>query len=256
MKPKILVLDIETSEMLLRGWGLYDQNFGPGDIEKDWELYSVAWKWTDQRKVFQLGRNKYSEKSIIKAIHRAVELADIVVTQNGKKFDIGKINAKLEEYDLQLLKHTQQFDTRQEAKKLYVLPSYSLEYMSEKFNKKYKKLKHKKYPGKELWRECEKGNKAAWVEMSKYNKWDVLATEELFIRFAPKSNTINWQVYYAGKGLKCTVPVCGSTKLYKNGYAYTSTGKYQRYSCKDCGAELKSRQNQIKNKKMLTNIKR
>jgi hypothetical protein len=243
ISPKILTLDIETSEMLLRGWGLYDQNFGPGDIEKDWELYSVAWKWADKSEVFQLGRDKYSEKFIVNAIRRVVNMADIIVTQNGKKFDIGKINAKLEEYDLNLLKRTQHFDTRQEAQKLYVLPSYSLEYMSEKFNKKYKKLKHKKYPGKELWRECEKGNKSAWAEMAKYNKWDVLATEELFLRFAPKSNAINWQVYYEGKGLKCAVPRCGSTEFHYNGHSYTSAGKFQRYCCAKCGNELKAKTN-------------
>lgn len=244
--PRILTLDIETSEIELYGWGLYDQYFAPSDIKKDWELLSVAWKWADESQVFQVGRDTKNEKFIANAIRKAVDMADIVVTQNGKKFDIGKINAKLEEYDLNLLKRTQHFDTRQEAKKLYVLPSYSLEYMSEKFNKKYKKLKHKKYPGKELWRECEKGNKSAWAEMAKYNKWDVLATEELFLRFAPKSNAINWQVYYEDGGMRCGVPRCNSTKFHYNGHSYTSAGKFRRYYCAKCGNELKYKNNLFK----------
>lgn len=52
--------------------------------------------------------------------------------------------------------------------------------MTDKFCKKYKKLKHKKFPGHELWKECLKGNKEAWNEMRKYNIHDVLATEELY----------------------------------------------------------------------------
>jgi DNA polymerase elongation subunit (family B) len=243
--PKVLTLDIETSELLLRGWGLYDQNFGPSDIEKDWELYSVAWKWTDRAEVFQLDRSGYSEKFIVKAIQKVVGMADIIVTQNGKKFDVGKINAKLQEYNLKLLKRTQHFDTRIEAKKLYVLPSYSLEYMSNKFNKKYKKLKHNKFPGKELWRECEKGNKSAWKEMAKYNKWDVLATEELFLKMRSFSNTINWSVYY---GVGQEVCGCGSTQFIKNGYSYRANGKSQRYTCKKCGAEFRHKTNLHKGK--------
>jgi hypothetical protein len=34
-----------------------------------------------------------------------------------------------------------------------------------------------------------KGNKAAWAEMEKYNKYDILSTEELFLHLAKYDKT-------------------------------------------------------------------
>ncbi len=38
----------------------------------------------------------------------------------------------------------------------------------DELNKKYKKLKHDKYPGFELWKAILDGDKQAWIEMKKY----------------------------------------------------------------------------------------
>jgi predicted SprT family Zn-dependent metalloprotease len=243
--PKILTLDIETSPMEVYSYGLYDQNHGVDQIIKDWQLLSFAAKWLHKKTVIQNDMSKGSEEDLVVDLRLLMEQADIIVTQNGKKFDIKKINAKIIEYSLKPAKRCQQFDTRMEAKKLYNFPSYSLEYMSKKLNKKYTKLKHKKFPGQELWTECLNNNPKAWKEMAKYNKWDVLATEELFIKMRPYSNAINWCVYYGTDELICG---CGSAKFNDNGHNYTATGKFKRYSCAKCGQELKHKKNLHKGK--------
>jgi transposase-like protein len=40
-----------------------------------------------------------------------------------------------------------------------------------------------------------------------------------------------------------TVCNCGSKNYRLNGYSYTSTGKFQRYRCVDCGREVRAGQN-------------
>ena len=43
--PKVLVFDIETSPILARVWGLWQQNVGLNQIKEDWFVMSYAAKW-------------------------------------------------------------------------------------------------------------------------------------------------------------------------------------------------------------------
>lgn len=247
--PKILTIDIETSPIEAYVWGLWDNNVALNQIKKDWRIISFAAKWLGDKKVIQRDLSKFKEIHLVKGLISLLDEADIVVTQNGKKFDIKKINARIISYGLKPPSSYQQIDTRQLAKKHFGFTSNSLEYMSDKLCKKYKKLKHKKFPGMELWTECLKGNKKAWASMREYNIFDVLATEELFQVLIPWDNTINFNVYYGDDDAICT---CGSKNFRKNGYCYTKTGKYQRFYCTNCGSELKSRQNILGKDKIKT----
>jgi hypothetical protein len=112
--------------------------------------------------------------------------------------------------------------------------------MTDKLCVKYKKIKHDKFPGHELWTECLKGNLAAWKEMEKYNKYDVLALEELYHKLIPWDNAINFNLYHDLEVNECK---CGGTDFIKNGFYYTAMGKFQKHKCKGCGAETRDRNN-------------
>ena len=255
MKPKILTLDIETRPLEVYTWGLFDQNISLNMIKKDWEILSFAAKWLDAKKVMQYDvGGGLNEKDILCKLWWLMNDADIIVGQNSQKFDVKKINARFIQHGMKPPSSFQQIDTMKLAKKYFAFTSNKLEYMSDKLCTKYKKLQHKTFPGMELWTECLKGNKKAWAAMREYNTFDVLATEELYKKLAPWGVGINFNVYYGDEDAKCT---CGSTNFRKNGYAYSATGKFQRFECKKCGSELRSRQNLNKvNKNMLTNTKR
>jgi len=244
-KPKVLILDIETSPIEARVWSLYDQNIAVNQITKDWEIMSWAAKWLGGKTVYQEDQGEYTERGLVLGLWIFLDDADIVVTQNGKKFDIPKINAKFLQYGLKPVKPFQHIDTRQLAKKHFGFTSNSLEYMTSKFNTKYKKLSHKKFPGQELWNECLKGNKTAWKEMAKYNKHDVLATEELYKKLAPFGSGVNFSVFHDPSDSVCA---CGNKTFRKDGFVYTAAGKYQRWDCTKCGAYLKEKKNLFKGK--------
>ena len=131
-------------------------------------------------------------------------------------------------------------DTLKIARKHFAFTSNKLEYMTSKLCKKYKKLKHKKFPGFELWKECIAGNIEAWKEMEKYNKYDVLSLEELYHILSPWDNTINFQLYTDSEAPVCN---CGSTSFLKRGFVYSNSGKFQRLRCNKCGKETKTKEN-------------
>ena len=151
-----------------------------------------------------------------------------------------KLQAKFLEYRIKARFTGKHIDTKQLAQRNFNFPSYRLEYMTEKFNKKYKKLKHKEFPGHEMWTEVRRDNIRAWRCMEKYNKYDVLALEELYHHFAPYDNTVNWGLYDDLGINRCS---CGSTHFKENGHDYTKKGKFKRYKCIDCGKPFKSTTN-------------
>jgi hypothetical protein len=243
-KPKILALDIETAPMLANVWGLWDQNVGLNQIESDWHILSWCAKWVgdpasktmymDQRRA----KNIEDDRKILEGIWKLLDEADVILTQNGKAFDEKKLNARFILNGMKPPSSYKHIDTRQIAKKKFAFTSTRLEYMTSKLCKKYKKLSHKKFPGFELWRECMKGNLKAWKEMERYNRYDVLSLEELYTRLQPWDSSINFNIYHDSKERVCA---CGSKNIKRNGHFYSATGKYQRYKCMDCGAELRDR---------------
>jgi hypothetical protein len=245
--PKVLLFDIETAPMLAYVWGLWDQNVGLNQIEEDWHVLSWAAKWlgdpvSEIMYMDQRGRRDITnDKKLLKQIWLLLDEADIVITQNGKKFDVKKLNARFLHHGFPPPSSFKHIDVYQLAKKHFAFTSNKLEYLTNKFNRKYKKLTEKrKFVGFNLWTAVLKGVKSAWYEMEKYNKYDVFSLEEWYHIIAPWDASINFSLYHDSEDHICS---CGSTKFKKNGYWYTATGKFQRYKCLSCGKESRSRQN-------------
>lgn len=238
------MLDIETAPILGFVWQLFDQNVSLNQIKSDWYILSWSAKWLGESKVMYMdqrfAKNLENDVPLLRGIWELLDQADICITQNGKNFDHKKLNARFILNGFQPPSSFKYIDTLILAKKHFGFTSNKLEYMSDKICKKYKKLKHAKFSGFEMWKECLAGNKAAWREMEKYNKYDVLALEELYTKMIPWDNTINFNVYHNSTDVICT---CGSTDFQKNGYAYTASGKFARYKCKSCGSETRSKEN-------------
>lgn len=250
---KVLLFDIETAPILAHVWGLFDNNVALNQIERDWHVLSWSAKWLGSKKVMyadqRYAKNLEDDRRILKKIWKMLDQADVVITQNGKKFDVKKLNARFIMHGFPPPSSFKHIDTRKIASKHFGFTSNKLEYMTDQLCTKYKKLKHKKFPGHELWKECLAGNIAAWKEMEKYNKYDVLALEELYEKLRPWDTSVNFNVYHDDAVTRCS---CGSTDFVRNGFFYSSSGKYQRYSCKECGAEYRDKKNQLSKQKRAT----
>lgn len=248
--PKVLFIDIETAPMVAYVWDLFDQNIALNQIKNDWYILSFAAKWQHSKKIIYQDQRDApkieNDKKLLEHIWQLLDEADIVVGQNIKRFDNKKINARFLHHGMKPPSSYKTIDTLSIAKKYFALTSNKLEYLSNNFNKKYKKLQHKKFPGFSLWKACLDGDMEAWKEMEKYNKYDVLSLQEIYNTLLPWDATINFSIYNDDADHVCS---CGHKEFKNKGYAYTATGKFRRYQCKACGKESRGRQNLLTKEK-------
>ena len=245
MIAKILTLDLETAPIQSYHWGLWDQNIGLNMIGTDWSILSYSAKWLHEERTMYKDtfnqRNKRKDKTLLLQVRNLLNEADIIVGQNVQRFDLKKLSARFIMNDIAPPSPVRVIDTLKVAKRHFAFTSNKLEYMSDKLCVKYKKLKHGQFPGFELWAEFLKGNPLAQAEMEKYNRYDVLSTEELYLIMRPWiAGHPNVNVYdhdhgdIDGQPMRC--PNCGSDDLKRKGFRFTQLGQYQRYHCGDCGA--------------------
>jgi uncharacterized protein YprB with RNaseH-like and TPR domain len=112
-------------------------------------------------------------------LRELIDEADMVVAHNGAKFDLKMICGEMMKMQIPPPSEYRMIDTLKLSKKYTNLPYHNLGYLCDIFNTKYKKMDHGQ--GVELWHkfmdECPKARKT----MEKYNRYDVLCLEELYI---------------------------------------------------------------------------
>lgn len=251
VKPKILFLDIETAPMLGYVWSLWDQNVALNQIHKDWSILSWSAKWADEEYIYyhdvRDNTDINNDANILRTIYKLLEKADILVTHNGKKFDIPKLNARFIQNGFRPLPLKSHIDTLQIARKHFKFSSNKLEYLARiLLPKNFQKLTKRKFSGFELWSECLRGNEKAWKEMEAYNCQDVLVLEAVYEKLRPWDTSVNFSVFTDSNSMVCS---CGSTDFHRRGYKYTATGKYQMYSCITCGSHRRGAENLLGKKK-------
>jgi hypothetical protein len=246
-KAKILLFDIETAPILSYVWGIWDQNVGLNQISKDSHILSWAAKWHDPEGKInypmlyadqRAAKDIENEKEMLKGMWSLLDAADIVITQNGKRFDIKRLNARFMIHGMGRPSNYRQIDTLQEAKKHFAFTSNKLEYLAKILKCESKKLTKRKFAGFELWTECLVGNKEAWKEMEKYNKQDVTVLEEVYIKLRPWIDVINFSVFHGEN-----VCSCGSKHFISKGVHATNSGIFKRFKCKACGKPSYEKQN-------------
>lgn len=237
--PVIVTLDIETAPLQSFHWGLTDQNIGLEQVQDEWAILSFSWKRLGNPRVgfkHTGGRGAAhvrDDKALLVELHRVLDEADIVVAQNGKEFDLKKINARMAMHGMRPYSPVRIIDTCLAARRFFGFTSNRLAWLSKHLTAA-KKSAHKKFPGFELWLECLKDNPKAWVEMRKYNALDVVATEQLYLRLRPWiEGHPNVATYVEGTKPAC--PKCGSTNLLSNGLRTNQFGQYRRLQCQSCG---------------------
>lgn len=252
--PKILFFDIETAPLKAHLWSMWQQGVGLNQIESDWYMLSFCCKWAHSDEVFYFDQRDEPDveddyELVLKLWHFLNE-ADVVIGQNSKRFDTKKANARFILNGLPKPSVYRQIDTMEIAKRQFGFTSTRLEYMTDKLCTEYKKSKHKKFHGHELWSECLKGNMEAWQEMEEYNRLDVLSLEELYNVLSSWDNTLpNFDVYVDG--------VLDMNEWEEIGYHYTNLGKYKKYRNKKTGVQRRSRVNLLSKEKrdsLLANI--
>ena len=233
-KPKILTIDIETAYYEVRTFGIRDQYLQHDQIIKDRTIMAVTAKWKGESKLHYMDtrhkKDLRDDKQLVKFIHGLLSEADVIISKNGKRFDIPIIKARCQIHGMKPYAPFKHIDTETLPRRSG-FSSTKLDYLGQVWGLKFKKTKHSAFPGMELWHACLAGKKSAWKEMEKYNKLDVLCTEELFDRLAPWGDLgVDLNVFHSDAVYRCP---CGSERLRRKGIR---GGRFQRFQCQDCGS--------------------
>ncbi len=239
-KPKLrlLVLDIETSLIEATTFQVWKTNIMPQNITKDWAMLSWSAKWLNEPEVY--GERVTSDEaiegtdaSIMDNLFILLDEADVVITHNGMKFDIPRINTRLILNKFPKPSPFRQIDTLQVSRKNFGFTHNKLDAILDVFN-----LKGKTGTNMQLWIDCGNGNEQALDDMLMYNENDVVILENLYHELK------GWipshpRMYSDTNGETCEV--CGSNAIVSSGKYATMVNEYESFSCNDCGAVLRKR---------------
>lgn len=241
---RVLLIDIETAPILAYVWSLWKQNVGLNQIKEEWYILSFCAKWLGEPEIIyqDIRHEPFSDASLMQPLWDLLNEADIIIGQNGKAFDMPKIQARLVMAGFPPPRPYKVIDTLLMAKQQFRFTSNKLEWMTGDSSNltAIQKSRHAKFPGFALWAECLKGNPEAWDEMKEYNIPDVTSMEELYLKLRPwYVGHPNMAVYVDSDKIAC--PKCASHDVVQDGFTYTQVGKYELYHCKSCGGYSRGR---------------
>jgi hypothetical protein len=234
---KIGVVDIETAPFESLTWGIWDQNIGLNQIQKETNLLSYAWKWLDSGSILYAdtsgrgAKKTRDDRRLLADLHGLLDEADIVVAQNGAAFDIKRINARMIVEGLPPYSPIRIIDTKLVAKKHFAFSSNRQEWLA-RYLAGSNKYKHGKME-MEDWIGCLADDPTSWSKMKKYNINDVKDCHDIYKRMRPWIDQHpNLGAYTSAQDPVC--PKCGSKKVEARGTRSLQQGMYTRFFCQDC----------------------
>jgi DNA polymerase elongation subunit (family B) len=239
---KILVFDIETAPILSYVWGIWNQNVGLNQIVEEWFCFSWAAKWLFEDKVYHgvvtsKEAKKQDDSRIMKSMWELLNEADIVITHNGDKFDIPKLNTRFLIHGMNPPLPYISIDTLKQLRKTFKFTSNKLDYVNLQLGL-HRKMEN---GGFELWNACYKGDETALKTMAEYNVKDVRILEELYLKLRPWIKSHPNIGLHIADNIKCC-PSCGSDDLKEEGSYHTSTNVFNAFRCNSCGSVGRSRE--------------
>lgn len=239
-EPKILFYDIETAPLQAWIWKTGEQYIRHGQLVAGYDEYNIiciAYAWDDDKpaKVMKWDVETQDCSSLIERFDAIVKQADVIIGKNSDRFDNKHINTQ------RWLKSLPPFpdwvdcrdDVEKQLRKYFILPSYSLDYVSQQLG-----LGGKDKMEFQDWIDImERNDKKKLAKMMEYNKKDVEDTRAVYRSIKPyikpKFSMATWLNDFVCVG-------CGSSRLSKNGTRVSGKTRYQRYLCQDCGMSAKA----------------
>jgi hypothetical protein len=229
LPDRTLYFDIETMPCVGVFWRPgYNITVHPEAILRPSWASLIQYKWKDDKevKVIKLTKQELIEgndKSLWERFIPIYNSADLVVTQNGKRFDVPWLKYRAMIHGLTPVKPLKQVDTKVEWAREFASPSNKLDYMGKVLG----------FGGKDVmnfndWLELMKGNMVYYRKMIHYGAKDVILLQQVHKRsfdYLPSPAIVK-----AG-----TCPGCLSKKVVKNGTRRFANGWKQHQMCKGCG---------------------
>jgi len=238
---RTLVLDIETSPNLAHVWALFNQDIGLSQLMESTQVIAFAAKWRGDRKTYFYSDFHDGHDEMVKAAWDLVDEADVVVHYNGTSFDMPHLHREFLLSNLGPTSPVKEVDLLKVVKGNFRFPSNKLQFVSTALGLPGKT----QHTGHDLWVKCLNGDPNAWALMKKYNKNDVVITEQLYDILVPWIKSPPHAGLYIDDGSE-HCPRCGGTSLQRRGRYYAAKYSYPRFQCQDCKGWLKGARSESK----------
>lgn len=232
---QILIIDIETRPNLAYVWGLWNQNIGLNQISETGQVISFAAKWHGSKPIVFKSDFHDGHQAMVESAWELLDKADAVVHYNGKAFDIKHLNREFVIAHMPPPSPHVDIDLLSTVKKSFKFPSNKLQHVATQLELG-SKVQH---DGFDLWLACMNNEEKAWNIMRKYNKQDVVLTEQLYDELLPWIQPHPNRALRNNQAFACTR--CASTSVQKRGFKYTNSAVYQQFSCNTCHGYFRSR---------------
>lgn len=170
------------------------------------------------------------KERMVKAAHRLLNTADVVMHFNGIHFDVPYLNKEFLLLGLTPPSPYRQIDLYREIRKKFRFPSNKLDYVSRVLGLEGK-IHHS---GHDLWVRVMAGDEVAREEMRAYNERDVRLLEEMYAILLPWIGHPNRAI---GEDRTCTR--CGSTRLIGGPSYYSEVSQFPSWRCLSCGGYMR-----------------
>ncbi len=210
-------------------WSLWQPIISPEMVVDAGGIFCFAAKWIGKRGTEFYSDHHDTHKILVAKLWNLLDEADAVLHYNGTSFDVPHIQREFLEAGLRPTSPFKQIDLYRTVKKQGRFLSNKLAHVAPQLGL-HGKVEHE---GFALWKKCLAGDEKAWARMRRYNVRDVTLLEEAYATLRPW--VTSHPSHAATRATRCC-PKCGSEKLERRGYSTTTTGRYPRLHCLDCGA--------------------
>lgn len=239
MNRKVLTIDIETSPHLCYSFNLWNTNIAPVQIVEPSRMLSFAAKWEHKPQMIFESEFPYADPDnylelqvanhdyMVRRAFALLDEADVVVGYNSDKFDLRRLRQEFRLAGLGQPSPFASLDLYKVIKAEEEWASHKLSYITERYHLTGK-MSNDGFP---LWSGCLAGDPRMWRQMRRYNKRDVVTTEELKQACHDLPMNLPALALYDDEPiLEGHCPICRG-QAQRRGFAYTKTRRYPRYFC-------------------------
>lgn len=230
-EARILVIDIERRPMLSYHWAPKVDYIPPSMNVERGEIISFAAKWYGERQIVFRSVHHDGRDAMLDEAWRLMDEAHILVGYNSQGFDVKHLFEEFAKdwrrppsphFDVDLLRA---------VRARFRFPYNRLDEVCRDLGLETKLAND----GWDLWLACMNGDDKAWRTMKRYNRQDVVITEQLYDRLRPwiKGHP-NVNMFREERVSGCSR--CGSADTEAAGFHYTQTRAYRMFVCNACGS--------------------
>jgi DNA polymerase elongation subunit (family B) len=226
---RVLIIDIESRPGQYYSWGPKAEWLASPMMINPGGMMCFAAKWLGEKDTMFFAEWHKDHESMVYAAHSLLSQADIVVTYNGDRYDLKRLNNEFLEANLAPPRPYRSIDLFKTNRQKFDLPYKKLDYLAQ-VTGTGEKVKHE---GFGLWVGAMAGDPEARAKMEEYNIGDVELTERVYVKLLPWLATVpHMGMFVFGQDGEC--PYCGGTVAATGQSTNTHVQTYELFQCTNC----------------------